>query len=696
MIDQLDDLPIYRELLAGNCFKLRLVRLNEVSQSISYYVAMSRQIWQQQVETLEESYSVPIELRAMTWAATAIHQNNADLNESTIPFDVSLVYENSLDLLKGGELYRTTPPENITEIRAEMTKIFAKNNFGHYNAGWKRFGHQDHVLAKEKSDESGYQFDWLYKDRSLTQDTRLARTLTTFTLIENRPHVGVDFYTIMDLPESKRIWANNSEKMEIQAAGQDMSLERVNPQRPFVYTIIPYPRAERTTYTKDQLTRITEYRYIDTRFLVDMFSNADHQSDYWKQHLYNKNNNIIFKKSLTKQSSLHHTIFCARPPGDLFSFSLFLKLVEKEPLKADYLYLWSNKLEPGKSFEVDGHTIYEPQLRYHMFNHIDEDLVIIGIKDHLSVNVKIDWSNRKPEVAEYLENLFDFYPDKKFILFTSMENLEAYITNKNVSIIPWGGDITNHELEYKEIAPVLDKNMDSVNTFVSLNRGKRQHRSILIQLLYGLGIQSNGLISCMFEIDDPVASQWEFTSGQQHIKDLLHAGHEKFDRYSLTITDSSDIYKLTPNNNPENFKNKLADYYKETFVEIITETSYSEKAFLLTEKTLNSIYGCNFPILLSSQGAVEFLRSMGMDMFDDVVNHRYDKIENPVDRLYTAINDNLELLTDNVRTKQLWTENKHRFENNVAFAKNKLHRFYARRATAEFKKIKRALKKGTT
>jgi hypothetical protein len=79
---------------------------------------------------------------------------------------------------------------------------------------------------------------------------------------------------------------------------------------------------------------------------------------------------------------------------------------------------------------------------------------------------------------------------------------------------------------------------------------------------------------------------------------------------------------------------------------------------------------------------------MGMDVFDDIIDHSYDKIENPIDRLYCAISNNLEILTNNNRVKELWAKNQHRFANNVDFAKNKLYNFYATRAENLFLKAK--------
>jgi len=375
-----------------------------------------------------------------------------------------------------------------------------------------------------------------------------------------------------------------------------------------------------------------------------------------------------------------------RPPGDQFSFRLFFQLINKINTPKDVLYLWSSCIDPATnriSHYVDDHPVWETELTFRqlILSNINSNLVVLGIKDHLTSNNFNPAVHDKPVMVEYLESMFDYYSAKQFILFTSVENLESYIQNKNVIIIPWGGDIVNHQKEYISLDPVVDKNFDSKTTFLSLNRNPRTHRAMLVSLLYKLDIQNHGLISCMFK--DRFEDLFEFTQWQTSKQAEFEEGFELLKLSQLTISDDYEIYKETDNNNNvSNFKNKLSNYYQNTFVEIITETSYTESCYNLTEKTLNSIYGCCFPILLCSVGSVAFLRSMGMDMFDDVVDHSYDSIEDPTDRLYRAVTDNLELLTNNQRTKDLWQTHRQRFANNIVFAKTTMYNFYTTRATA--------------
>lgn len=384
-----------------------------------------------------------------------------------------------------------------------------------------------------------------------------------------------------------------------------------------------------------------------------------------------------------------------RAPNDEFTFRLFHQLTSKITASKNQFYIWSAVFFPDYHLKTTNTLIgrdHESELDYRimMLRNIKQNLIVLGIKDHLSENIFNPWKKDKPIVAEYLSDLFSYYPEKKFILMTSMENLSCYISNENVYIVPWGGDITNQESDYKNLDPVLEKNFYSNKTFLSLNRNNRPHRILLASLLHGLQIEKEGMISCLFkdEIQDVIKdTSWKFDHQHDEIKNKIIKGFISLKRNQTLINDDKNIYPEKANDNVFNFKNKLSSYYKETFVELITETSYLEKSYLITEKTLNSFYGCCFPILFCSQGSVNFLRSIGFDMFDDVVDHSYDSLSDPIERLYQAVNMNLQILTDNNRTKRLWVDRKNRFIKNIEVAKKTLYNFYRERANEIFDTI---------
>ena len=63
---------------------------------------------------------------------------------------------------------------------------------------------------------------------------------------------------------------------------------------------------------------------------------------------------------------------------------------------------------------------------------------------------------------------------------------------------------------------------------------------------------------------------------------------------------------------------------RETYVGVISESSIGELEFD-TEKCMKPFYNLQFPIILGYDGIVDKLRNLGFDMFDDIINHSYDK-----------------------------------------------------------------------
>lgn len=78
----------------------------------------------------------------------------------------------------------------------------------------------------------------------------------------------------------------------------------------------------------------------------------------------------------------------------------------------------------------------------------------------------------------------------------------------------------------------------------------------------------------------------------------------------------------------------------------------------------------NFPIILNVTDSVDYIRTLGFDVFDDVINHDYDSIKHPLTRLTSAINLNKELFENGSKVKSLWIKNYDRFYKNYELAKS--------------------------
>jgi hypothetical protein len=93
------------------------------------------------------------------------------------------------------------------------------------------------------------------------------------------------------------------------------------------------------------------------------------------------------------------------------------------------------------------------------------------------------------------------------------------------------------------------------------------------------------------------------------------------DAYHDTYTWTGD-----PLINENNFL-RLSWLYEHTWINIVTETQYTESPGIISEKTLFALLGQQIPIVIGYRGIVEDCRRIGFDMFDDIVDNSYDNLD---------------------------------------------------------------------
>ena len=78
-----------------------------------------------------------------------------------------------------------------------------------------------------------------------------------------------------------------------------------------------------------------------------------------------------------------------------------------------------------------------------------------------------------------------------------------------------------------------------------------------------------------------------------------------------------------------------------------------------------AIYSGTIPIWVGGWRHADRLRELGFDTFDDIVDHGYQDMPDPLDRCYSAIERNLELLRDSNRVRQFVQDNQTRLLHNL-------------------------------
>jgi hypothetical protein len=369
----------------------------------------------------------------------------------------------------------------------------------------------------------------------------------------------------------------------------------------------------------------------------------------------------------------------SQPPNDDFTHDIFVDLVKSHAGPSEAYYIWSSPPRTLRTF-----------LKHTPFS---APTIIIGIKDLLEAYDLEQfnwWQNPTLTIVSLIRDMAKQHADKNFILFVSVEQLELSLDEPNLHIIPWGGDWVNQRAGYSRLMPVLDKNFNSNKTFINLNRHARDHRIVTLSYLFGSGVADSGMITYLGNVNENRSTllldriYWEFDNSE--IKEKILTGFDLMRSALDTPSDAFDIYHVYgngQNDNIGNFENQLRRRYRDSFVEIVSESSFTPSSFMLTEKTAHAFYGCNFPIMLSGAGAVAHLRELGFDMFDDIIDHSYDLISNPIDRIVTAIDANRRLLTDTDHAKQSWNTCRSRFERNVEVMRD-IYTWYEQRTRQKF------------
>lgn len=100
--------------------------------------------------------------------------------------------------------------------------------------------------------------------------------------------------------------------------------------------------------------------------------------------------------------------------------------------------------------------------------------------------------------------------------------------------------------------------------------------------------------------------------------DILMSKSEELEYSKLpypVVIDTVDIVDLSINQ----------PAYQQAYINIVTETTC--KFQMLSEKTFKPIRAGQLFILLAPAGSIQFLRDIGIDTFDDIIDHSYDTVE---------------------------------------------------------------------
>lgn len=155
---------------------------------------------------------------------------------------------------------------------------------------------------------------------------------------------------------------------------------------------------------------------------------------------------------------------------------------------------------------------------------------------------------------------------------------------------------------------------------------------------------------------------------EYQFKDIFLSENRYYISEFDTLTNNCGITSTI--SNVINYEFLFAKIFYNSATSLISEPSFFEQGCSITEKTIMSFYAGHFPIWLGSYKLPETVKTLGFDIFDDFIDHSYQYVIDPVDRLIQAIVKNYDFLNDIKMQKQLRNENLHRLNNNLKLVQN--------------------------
>ncbi len=282
---------------------------------------------------------------------------------------------------------------------------------------------------------------------------------------------------------------------------------------------------------------------------------------------------------------------------------------------------------------------------------------------------------------------------KHFIIVCEVHNAQGdFVQYPNIEFVTMAPSTLANHKQWERVLPQNLKDLVNGPHWISINNNARPQRTMISCILanYGLGIKPNNVGLLRINIENHGArlpikcySEWKdwliwhsqdpiaMSIGQEQ---KLSFGYSRLENGEHELPNTDHFIPGFPKSLDvaTNFDLSLRPLYHSSVLEIVNETVFFNKGVVVSEKYLHTIMGFEFPVIMANPGTVAYLRSLGLDMFDDIIDHFYDEVNDPVYRAFIGLENNLHLLSNPQLAREYWIHCYPRFQKNYNFVKNDL------------------------
>lgn len=311
------------------------------------------------------------------------------------------------------------------------------------------------------------------------------------------------------------------------------------------------------------------------------------------------------------------------------------------------------------------------RIEEHVTKHISRQILLVDMKDFTGMFS----TSRPPPSNKTLKRAVEIWIDASYdpIILdrepfkTVVEKITAL--NPNTKILT--GDFRHYYTKKENIlyCPFWFLGLSPIDNFVPknqrrfkfscLNRQPKPHRLMNFCLFLSAAYSNDSCVSFWGQHTyDPIPmilnqSQQSFLKlkNQLMIKNLLKICNDSnLNKIFSTLEHLMPYHPYEPDYDGSNDHAITHPAYSDTYINVVTETSCDfENVYdhsdgpLITEKTIKPLLARQLFLMCADSGSVQFLRDIGIDVFDDVIDHGYDSIYGFKEKTY-AIHQELDRL----------------------------------------------------
>jgi len=255
-----------------------------------------------------------------------------------------------------------------------------------------------------------------------------------------------------------------------------------------------------------------------------------------------------------------------------------------------------------------------------------EDLAVANLTveelKHYCIIVNPNWEGHNAQDIEPFRLMLTElgFPMKQFgVLFSCYENIESLPypaecnTQRLVYIYSWHANLKKQNISWQNL--IMDKKL-----VVLMRRASESRCTLAKRILDTFDLEDVRITLGTFP--DMIPTEWR----------------QMVSPYPYPMYVDDDRAANTEQHNPQHKMFYTAP------VQLVVETSnetdrLSWRNIFVTEKSYKVFAWHQFPIWYAVSGLVEKIRDMGFDLFDDLIDHSYDKDTNPFTRMDSVVTE---------------------------------------------------------